>query len=114
FLLVHQLITAGWRHIWAFVPFWLVVTYLVMPRVHSVLSRIYLPDYFIGRTRTREGVLGDPVNLGLLGSEDQVHAAMLRAGWRRADELQLSSGWRIVTATLRRRTYPDAPVSSLF
>lgn len=114
FLLVHQLITAGWRHIWAFVPFWLVVTYLVLPRVHSVLSRIYLPDYFIGRTRTREGVLGDPVNLGLLGSEDQVHAAMLRAGWRRADELQLSSGWRIVTATLRRRTYPDAPVSSLF
>ncbi len=114
FLLVHQLLTAGWRHLWAFIPFWLVVTYLVLPRVHSVLSRIYLPDYFIGRARTREGLLGDPVNLGLLGTEDQVHAAMLRAGWHRADELQLSSGRRIVTATLRRRTYPDAPVSSLF
>ncbi|MPV51345.1 hypothetical protein GCG21_15275 [Pseudactinotalea sp. HY160] len=114
FLLIHQLLTSGWRHIWAFIPFWLIVTYLLLPRVHSVLSRIYLPDYFIGRSRTREGLLGDPVNLVLLGSEDHVHTAMLRAGWHRADELNLTSGWRLVAATLRRTTYPDAPVSSLF
>lgn len=114
FLLVYQLVTAGWTHLWAFIPFWLLVTYLILPRVHSLLSRIYLPDYFIGRTRTREGVLGDPVNLAVLGDEDQIHAAMLRAGWRRADELNVFTGWRTVVATLARRSYAEAPVSALY
>ncbi|WP_156253421.1 LssY C-terminal domain-containing protein [Pseudactinotalea terrae] len=114
FLLIYQLATEGWTSLWAFLPFWLLVTYLILPRIHSLLSRIYLPDYFIGRTRTREGVLGDPVNLALLGQEDQIHAAMLRAGWHRADELNLFTGWRTVRATLSRRSYAEAPVSPLF
>lgn len=114
FLLIYQLVTAGWAHLWAFVPFWLLVTYLILPRIHSLLSRIYLPDYFIGRTRTREGVLGDPVNLALQGTEEQIHTAMLRAGWHRADELNLFTGWRTIVATLRRQSYSAAPVSALY
>lgn len=114
FLLIHKLVTAGWRDLWYFIPFWLTVTYLLLPRIHTVLSRIYLPDYFIGRTRTREGVLGDPVNLALQGSAEQIHTAMMRAGWHLADELDIRSGIRIVTHTLGRKTYPDAPVSSLY
>lgn len=114
FLLVHQLVTAGWRHLWAFFPFWLIVTYLLLPRIHSVLSKIYLPDYYIGRSRTREGLLGDPVNLGLRAGEQQVHVAMVNAGWHRADELNLLSSWRLVASTLLDRSYPDAPVSPLF
>ena len=113
FLLIHKLVTAGWRTC-VFIPFWLTVTYLLLPRTHKVLSRIYLPDYFIGRTRTREGVLGDPVNLALQGSAEQIHTAMMRAGWHLADELDIRSGIRIVTHTLGRKTYPDAPVSSLY
>src|SRR5690625_1002141 len=114
FLLIHKLVTAGWRDLWYFIPFWLTVTYLLLPRIHKVLSRIYLPDYFIGRTRTREGVLGDPVNLALQGSAEQIHTAMMRAGWHLADELDIRTGIRIVTHTLGRKTYPDAPVSSLY
>lgn len=114
FLLVYQLITAGWTYLWAFLPFWLIVTYLLLPRIHSVLSRIYVPDYFIGRSRTREGLLGDPVNLGFRGSESQIHEAMVRAGWHRADELNLLSSWRLATGTILRRSYPDAPVSALY
>lgn len=114
FLLIHQLITAGWVHLWYFVPFWLTVTYLLLPRIHTVLSKVYLPDYFIGRARTREGVLGDPVNLALQGSAEHIHTAMMRAGWQLADELDIRTGMRIVTHTLSRKTYPDAPVSSLY
>lgn len=114
FLLIHKLVTAGWRDLWYFIPFWLTVTYLLLPRIHTLLSRVYLPDYFIGRTRTREGVLGDPVNLALRGGADEIHTAMMRAGWHLADELDIRSGIRIVTHTLARKTYPDAPVSSLY
>lgn len=114
FLLIHQLVTAGWRHLWAFLPFWLIVTYLLLPRLHSLLTRVYVPNYFIGRSRTREGLLGDPVNLGFRGDVEQLHTAMLRAGWHRADEINLESSRRMVMATLLRRSYPDAPVSPLF
>lgn len=114
FLLVYELFTAGWRHLWAFIPFWLLVTYLLLPRIHSLLARVYVPDYFIGRSRTREGLVGDPVNVGVRGSLEQLHTAMLRAGWRRAEEINLESARRMVLATLLRRSYPDAPVSPLF
>lgn len=114
YLLLSQLLTSGLRYVWAFIPFWLVVTYFLLPRVHQLLSRIYVPDYFIGRSRTREGLLGDPINVGLRGTEEQIHQAMINAGWHRADELNLRSGLRIVVATLLRRSYPDAPVSPLY
>ncbi len=39
---------------------------------------------------------------------------MAAAGWTRADDLSLSNGWRIVTSTVTRRSYPEAPVSPLF
>jgi hypothetical protein len=95
------------------VVFWLLVAYLVLPRLHQVLTHLYLPGYFIGRTRTSDGLLGDPVNLALLGGEAQVRTAMSRAGWTQADEVSLASSMRIVSSTVSRRSYPEAPVSPL-
>ena len=103
---------SGWSAL-LLVAFWLFVSYLGLPRVHRILTHLYLPGYFIGRTRTSDGLLGDPVNLAARGTEDQVHAAMLQAGWSRADALDLRTGLAIVLNTLRRRSYPSAPVSPL-
>ncbi|WP_346926246.1 LssY C-terminal domain-containing protein [uncultured Arthrobacter sp.] len=103
-----------WDMAWFSIVFWAALAYLVLPRVHRILTRIYLPDYFIGRARTSDGLLGDPVNMALLGSEDQVHAAMCRAGWTRADDVDLASSRRIILSTLTRRSYDEAPVSPLF
>lgn len=113
-LTVRQVLFHALADWWLLLVLWLVLAYLLLPRLHSMLALVYVPDYFIGRTRTYEGLLGDPVNVALLGTEAQVHAAMSRAGWRLADELGFRSGLRIVTSTLARRTYPTAPVSPLF
>lgn len=104
----------GWWGIAFFVAFWVVLAYLVLPRLHRILTTIYVPDYFIGRARTSDGLLGDPVNVALLGEEAQVHAAFAAARWTRADDITLASSWRIVTSTLTRRSYDEAPVSPLF
>jgi hypothetical protein len=104
----------GWFLILFFLLFWVLLAYLVLPRLHRILTSIYVPDYFIGRTRTSDGLLGDPINLALLGSEAQIDAAMRRANWIRADEVTLASSWRIISSTLRRRSYDEAPVSPLF
>ncbi|WP_328701878.1 LssY C-terminal domain-containing protein [Aestuariimicrobium ganziense] len=100
-------------HIFWFILFWGLMAYLALPRLHRILTAMYLPDYFIGRARTSTGLLGDPVNLALRGTEEQVHDAMERAGWVRADDLNLGSARRIVTSSLLRRSYPEAPVSPL-
>lgn len=112
YLLLRVGVRPGWPLL-LLLPFWLVVTYLTLPRIHRILTFVYVPGYFIGRTRTSDGLLGDPVNLALRGSEAQVHAAMTAAGWTRADDLSLRTGLRIVSTTLRRQSYTAAPVSPL-
>jgi hypothetical protein len=104
----------GWWGVLLAVVFWLLLAYLVLPRLHRILTTIYVPDYFIGRTRTSDGLLGDPVNLALMGTGEQIEAAMRAAGWTKADPVTLASSIRIVTSTLRRRSYNEAPVSPLF
>ena len=104
----------GWYGIVAVVLFWGVLAYLVLPRLHRILTTIYVPDYFIGRARTSDGLLGDPVNLALDGPEASLHAAMGAAGWTRADDVTFATSWRIVQSTITRRSYDEAPVSPLF
>lgn len=106
--------TLGWWGILFAVVFWVLLAYLVLPRLHRILTTIYVPEYFIGRARTSDGLLGDPVNLAFLGTGPQIRRALEEAGWTRADPVTLRSSWRIVTSTLRRRSYDEAPVSPLF
>lgn len=104
----------GWGGALMAIAFWVLLAYLVLPRLHRILTAIYVPDYFMGRTRTSDGLLGDPVNLAFLGEREQIEQVLTDAGWIAADPVTLRSSWRIVTSTLRRRSYPRAPVSPLF
>ena len=40
------------------IVFWVLLTYLLLPRLHRILTRLYVPGYFIGRARTSDGLLG--------------------------------------------------------
>lgn len=96
------------------IAFYLVLAYLALPRFHRILTALYVPDYYIGRTRTGDGLLGDPVNLALLGDGVQIRQAMEDAGWVEADPVNLNSALRIIAGSVMRRSYPTAPVSPLF
>ena len=113
-LLLTESFQIGWWGILVAILFWGLLAYLVLPRIHRVLTTIYVPDYFIGRTRTSDGLLGDPINLALLGDAHQLHSAMRAAEWTRADPVTVRSSLRIVTSTVTRRSYDEAPVSPLF
>ena len=112
FLLLRDGVRPGWPWL-LLVVFWVFVSYLLLPRLHRILTRLYIPGYFIGRARTSDGLLGDPVNVALLGGENQVHQALRTAGWMPADDINVASTRRIITSTLRRQSYPQAPVSPL-
>lgn len=93
---------------------WLLSAYLVLPRIHRILSRIYLPAYFVGRTRTIDGLLGDPVNLAINGSKKALIDAMETAGWEQADKRTIKTSIIIVWTAIMKRSYPNAPVSDLY
>ena len=95
------------------VPLLLLTLYVALPRANRLLSTVYVPAYFFGRTRTDTGLVGDPVNLGVTGTARQIHRAMTDAGWVLAEPVTLRSSVHMVYAALLRRSYPSAPVSPL-
>ena len=107
-------LSRGPEQAWVFLPVWLILAYALLPRIHKILSSLYIPDYFIGRTRTGDGVLGDPVNLAVVGPEEELRQAMRTAGWVQADPITPATAWRTLTSTVLGRSYPHAPVSSLY
>jgi hypothetical protein len=112
FLLVR--LARGPEQVWVFLPVWLILAYALLPRIHKILSSLYIPDYFIGRARTGDGVLGDPVNLAVVGPAEELRHAMTTAGWVEADPVTPRTAWRTLESTVLGRSYPAAPVSSLY
>src|SRR5262245_43174524 len=53
-------------------------------------------------------------NIALVAAEADLHRALLAAGWYPADPITLQSSMRIAADTVLRRSYDDAPVSSLY
>lgn len=112
-IVIEQGFETRWGWLFFLIPLWAIIAYVALPRLHRIMTSIYVPDYFIGRTRTTDGLLGDPVNLAIRGSQDQLETAMQCGGWTKADEITLRSSWRIITSTLMRKSYHEAPVSTL-
>jgi len=93
FLAAYVIVPAIWRHI---------------ARHHPALSGI--PTI----THTKDGISGDPLNVALIGTREQLTEAMLAAGWHPADPITLESSLRIAGATILHRSYEGAPVSNLY
>ena len=67
-----------------------------------------------GITYAADGIPGDPLNVALLGTKAELIQIMLAAQWHPADPLTLRSCVEIAEATVLKRPYDDAPVSSLY
>src|ERR1700687_3725673 len=48
---------------------------------------------------TAHGIPGDPVNVGLVATEEEIHRALLAAKWFPADPITLRSSMRIAKST---------------
>jgi hypothetical protein len=65
-------------------------------------------------TLTAQGIQGDPINFGLVGTKDDVICAMHAAGWYPADPITFRSSLEIIGSVILHRPYQPAPVSNLF
>ena len=94
---------------------WLLAAYALLPLGWRMATRHHPAVEGMPRTAvTANGIHGDPLNIGLVGTEEEIDAAMLAAGWFPADPITLRSSLRIAAGTVLRRSYNTAPVSSLF
>jgi hypothetical protein len=94
---------------------YLLVAYVLVPTVwrryahhHPTLDDV--PNV----TLTASGIPGDPLNVALIGTEKQFKSIMVAAKWYPADPLTLRSCLEIAEASVLKRPYDDAPVSSLY
>jgi len=90
------------------------VAYLALPDIwkHYEHQRKLAPLPAV--TLTAQGIPGDPINIGLVGSKADVVCAMHAAGWYPADPVTLRTSIDIIGSVLLDRPYHDAPVSPLF
>jgi hypothetical protein len=105
---------------WAWVTLIVVATYLLLayvllPRLGKEKAELH-PDLRDGArlTHTASGIPGDPLNIAVVGSEQDVIGAMIAVGWRRAAALGLRSDLRIAVDTIVDKPDPTAPVSDLY
>ena len=86
--------------------------YLLMPALWSRYE--HQPGLAPRPLLTVTGIPGDPLNVGLVGSREEVVGALAKAGWHAADPITFRSSLEIGVSEVLSRSYPGAPVSSLF
>src|SRR5713101_1997982 len=104
---------------------WLLILGAV-PLVYLVLAYLVLPALWTHHehepglaalpmvTRTGTGIPGDALNVGLVGSKEDIARAMHAAEWFPADPITLRTSIDIVGSVVLDRPYHDAPVSPLY
>jgi hypothetical protein len=65
-------------------------------------------------TLTTTGIHADPINVGLIGTKDELVAAMAAAKWQPADPITFKSSAKLVKSVLLHRPDETAPVSNLY
>ncbi len=103
-----------WRVPATIIGAYLVLAYGVLPAAWSHHERepglAALPMV----TRTANGIPGDALNVGLVGSKEDVLRAMHAASWFPADPVTFRTSLEIVGSVVLDRPYPEAPVSPLY
>ena len=93
---------------------WLVLAYGELPHLWSKHEhkKVRRGDEII--SYTSQDIPADPINLRLIGDSRAIRCAFARGGWSLADPLSARSALGIVESVVLQRSYPQAPVSSLY
>lgn len=92
-----------------------VLTAYVLIPVGIRLLRIFIPARHLPLyCVTPDGFASDPLNIGAIGTKQELVDAMQAAGWSIADKHSLPNVVKEIFSTLLQRSYPTAPMSSLF
>ena len=93
---------------------WFALAYLLLPLAWTHYERQPGLAQLPMRTKTADGIPGDPINVGFVGARETVIRAFGKAGWSPADAITLRSSIEIAASVALDRPDLSAPVSPLF
>ena len=91
-----------------------IAAYIILPRAIRMGLKILQSKRVPSYTITGDGLPGDPVNVVLVGTLQQLRGAFESLGWSEADRLSVASSWGMVRAFVLNTPYPTAPFSTLY
>ncbi|WP_245500594.1 LssY C-terminal domain-containing protein [Rhizobium sp. BK251] len=92
---------------------YLAVAYFLVPEIWILHDSSRVSELKMVTT-TAQDIPGDPINVGLVGSKEQVIRAFAAARWDPADKITLRTSAEIGLSVVLDRPDLDAPVSPLF
>jgi hypothetical protein len=94
---------------------WVFAAYLVAPEGWKFWAKVHPAlDASPRITQTGDHHPGDPLNVAIIGTREQLDATMKAAGWFPAAALGFKSDLKIAADTVLSRPDVEAPVSNLF
>ena len=95
------------------IPSLIVVLAFVLPAFGGEMEHFALDDA-PRAAQTKSGLQGDPVNVALVATKDELIAAMVAARWQPADPITFKSSMKLVKSVVLHRPDETAPVSNLY
>lgn len=92
---------------------YLLIACLLVPNIWRWRDQSRLPEFSNMVTHTEQDIPGDPINVGLVGTREQVIRAFAAAHWDPADKITLRSSIDIGLSVALERPDLEAPVSPL-
>lgn len=111
---VYPFLDRGVPHAIAILAAYILAAYVLIPALMRVIRFFVRPKHIPLYCTTPDGFASDPINIGLMGTKEQVKKAMEVAGWFEADPRNLKTLLRYATAMILRWSYPTAPFSNLY
>lgn len=93
---------------------YVVMAYFAIPAIVRAIRFFFRPRHIPLYCITPDGFASDPINIGLIGTRQQVITAMESAGWLVADKHTVKNLAHMLYSVIFRQPYSTAPMSSLF
>lgn len=93
---------------------YIIGAYVLIPALIRVFRILRPPKHLPLYCVTPDGFASDPINIGIIGSKQELAQAMEQAGWYIADPHSVRHLPRHLLSIVFGWSYPNAPVSSLF
>lgn len=91
-----------------------VTAYVLIPAGLRLVRLIIKPKHIPLYVTSPDGLACDPVNIGVVGTREELVNVFKKAGWHQADQRNFKTLTSLVLATLLKKPYPSAPFSSMY
>jgi hypothetical protein len=93
---------------------YILAAYVLIPGLIRLLRILFPPKHLPLYSVTPDGFASDPLNIGIIGTRQELITAMTAAGWHEADPITLRSIVRTILSTVYGLTYNTVPMSHLY